>query len=125
MPPGGFPVNDADEFAGLVRDYDAVFGAMVSIGKRLRALQARAISATIAAGPEHSPPLISLAQAAQRARLSKTRMRAMCSKRLYGTPAGFGYKIAGRWHVVDEEPFRDWLQGRERLSGDRLSGSSV
>jgi hypothetical protein len=111
--PGGFPVTD-DQVDAIVREFRAAASADIDRQAAFIAQRLRAFSAQAVARPDDQPELIPLGEAAKLARLSKCRMRALCAlnKHQHGSDDGFGYKRGGRWHVVDNRAFRDWLRRR-------------
>jgi hypothetical protein len=105
-------VSHDDEIAAIIREFTAAMSADVVRQAALLTQRLRIRAQPVDGSDRERLKLIPLGEAAKLAGLSKVRMRAVCTERLHGTPEGFGYKRGGRWHVVDDNTFRDWLRRR-------------
>ena len=104
-PPVGTPdsacIAETDPVEEILQDFRTAIDREAAIAvDRLRAIASTSNSARVADG--HDVRLISVGAAGHFADLSDDRIRALCRQHPYGsTPGGFGYRVGGRWQVVE------------------------
>lgn len=102
-PPVGTPAHlaETDSVDKILQDFRTAIDREAAIAMdRLRAIALTFDSARLPAN--HDLRLISVGAAGHFADLSDDRIRALCRQHPYGsTPGGFGYRVGGRWQVVE------------------------